>query len=328
MLGLKVIAIVPGLVVFSGLGWNQKIKNQDEFAKGLAKEYCSAAATISTSAQYRMEEFSHSNNLSGIINDFGTYIHENYHAYNWSINTTRGIRKYYINDNLVIKVPEVKMFNSIRINRIVPNELEGKIFRYKDYVGSIKDQNVLDSKVNGIYGLLEEFSAYYQGSKAVLELYPYLYNTFGYRDFEPWHDYMTIQTSSLYALYEFQLFISWYLQYAKIYEPATYQYIINSREIRLLYSVIVTEFEKEVEKYFLIREVVMGKFGKRFRLDNEYLHIDADGDGWYESGLGIPDDDMRFLKQILDRPEHQILGKIRLGENEIDSVTKFSVRQK
>lgn len=328
MIGLKASVILSGLILYSGTGWHQKIRNKDEFAKGLAKNYCSAGATISANAQYKMDEFARTNDMAGVINDFGTYIHENYHAYNWKINKSRGRRNYFIQDGFIISVPERQVFNSVKLNRIVPNDLEKKIFRYKDYIGSAKDVHMLDSKVNGIYGLLEEFAAYYHGSKAVLELYPYLQGNFGYKQFEPWHEFLTIQTSSHYALYEFQLFISWYLQYAKAYEPEVYRYILNNQQLKLAYSVIVSRFKKEVEKYFLIREVVLAKFGKRFRLDDEYLHIDSDGDGWHESGLGIPDDDIKFLSNLLEQPEHNILSEIRLSESEIKRMTRLLANNK
>ena len=301
--------------------WEKKMSKweKEKFAQELALKYCTNAKTIAANAKMPISQFTNADEMNDVIVAFDTYIHENYHAYNWKINDDPDCRKYYINDNLILKVRKMKVFNSVKINRIMDKQLQKKVFRYDTYIGNRLTSPIHDSQVNGIYGLLEEFAAYYQGSTATIELNRFIYENFGYNEFEPWFDYLTIPTSSYYALYEFQLFISWYLQYARDYEPEIYRQILNNESLKLAYTVIISNFKKEVEQYFLIREIVLAKFQKRFDLRDEYLYVDEDGDGFYESGLGIPDDDIKFLKAELRKPEHQILSKLRLSPSEMQN---------
>ena len=93
--------------------------------------------------------------------------------------------------------------------------------------------------------------------------------------------------------------------------------LMGNAEIKLLYTVIVSKFEEEVAHYFQMRDRAIAQFGKRFELSDEYLHIDEDGDGFYESGLGIPDEEISFLKKELSKPSHNILNQFRLSQDEL-----------
>ncbi len=316
MVGLTAL-LFPWLATVSGMAWDDRLSDKEKFAKQLASEYCTSAPTILTKANVKIHTFTKSNKMGDVIDAFGDYVHENYHTYNWSFIGYDNTRRYYIDDATILTVETYKVFNSHKLNSIVPNKLEEEIFRYDTYVGSREDLNLLDSKVNGIFGLLEEFAAYYQGSKASLELYPFLHKNFGYSNKVVWHEYFTRPTSSLYALYEFQLFISWYLQYAQKYDRQLYSRIIHDDRLKLVYSVISNRFENEVEKYFLMREAVLAHYGNTFKIKDEYLYIDADGNGFHEKGYGIPDKSMNFLKGLLAQPEHTILKNIRLSDYEI-----------
>lgn len=317
MVGLAVL-LFPWMAGAPLMDWNERVRDKEGFAKQLATEYCSSAPTILAKGNFKLHSLTTSNKMGDVIDAFGDYVHENYHSYNWSLQEYGNTRYYYIDDDLTLSVNTFKVFNSHKVNSIVADKLEREIFRYDTYVGSREDLNMLDSKVNGIYGLLEEYAAYYQGSKASLELYPFLQKNFGYSTKEVWHEYLTRPTSSLYALYEFQLFISWYLQYAKKYDKEVYNKIVRDDRLKLVYTVITTRFENELEKYFLMREAVMAHYGNTFKIKDQYLYIDANGDNFHEKGFGIPDKDINFLKSELSNPEHVILSHIRLSEQEMN----------
>lgn len=317
MVGLTAL-LLPWLTTVSGMNWDERLNDKEKFAKQLAKDYCTSAPTILTKSNVKIHAFTKSNKIGDVVDAFGDYVHENYHTFNWSFISFDNTRRYYIDDATILSVETYKVFNSHKVNAIVPDKLEEEIFRYDTYVGSREDLNMLDSKVNGIFGLLEEFAAYYQGSKASLELYPFLQKNFGYNNKQVWHEYFTRPTSSLYALYEFQLFISWYLQYAQKYDKALYNRIIHDDRLKLVYSVISFRFENELEKYFLMREAVLAHYGNTFKLQDEYLYIDADGNNFHEKGYGVPDAQINFLKSILVQPEHAILKNITLSEDEMD----------
>lgn len=313
-----VALLFPWLSVTS-MDWNEKVRDKEAYAKQLANDYCTSAKTIvsGTKGNFKIGNFTSSNKVGDLVDAFGDYVHENYHSFNWSF-ASFNKRYYYIDDETILSVESYDVFNSHKVNSIVPDKLEKEIFRYDTYVGSREDLNMLDSKTNGIFGLLEEYAAYYQGSKASLELYPYLQKTFGYSNKQVWHEYLTRPTSSLYALYEFKLFISWYLQYAQKHDKALYHRITHDDRLKLVYTVISSRFEDELEKYFLMREAIIAHYGNSFKLKDEYLYIDADGDGWHEKGFGVPDTEIDFLKSILAQPEHAILENIRLSDTEMN----------
>lgn len=321
MQSLLLSIISLSFLLTSNSSWNSKINNREkeDFVNNLASQYCTSGKIIAANASMKIGAITKSNRICDLIMSFPTYIHENYHSYNSQLTSKAGWvnRKFFIQPGLVLTVPETKVFNSIKLNKIVTKSLRDKIFRYSTYIGEKDKLGYLDSQESGIYGLLEEFAAYYHGSNAIMELSTYMIENYKKTDLEPWLDYLTQPTSSFYALYEFQLFFSWYLQYAKTYEADMYKQIINNTSFKLAYSLIASKYEKVLKHYFSLRTEVLNSSKKRFDLRDEFLYVDEDGDGWHERGQGVPDDDINFLQNEMAKPEHIILSEIRMNESEI-----------
>lgn len=192
---------------------------------------------------FDFERFLNRKDTAGLLEDFGTVIHESCHELNHLISTKNGesYRKnqgYFITRGVDILSEQGLVFNSVKLNKIVPDSLQRQIFRYKTYIGT--PQEHLASQVDGIYGLVDELCAYYHGTKACFELYDFYfkYRCNGYQKPGEWALYVQHIASSYFAWYEFRLFISWYLEYAKKYDPDVYESCMNNTRLRLAYTLI------------------------------------------------------------------------------------------
>ncbi|MBL7727052.1 MAG: hypothetical protein JNM68_05175, partial [Dinghuibacter sp.] len=163
-----------------------------------------------------------------------TVIHEANHHYNSEnappINKTR---YYYTSGSEKFVIDVFPVFPSSEILAFAPAADRKKIFRFNTYIASKTPH--LDSRVNGIFGLLEEMNAYYHSMKTSLDLFHYLKNKFGFSNGEIWVNWLGSIGSYRYSLNEFSIFISWYLQTAKAKHPEVYNKIVSSKQIKTMY---------------------------------------------------------------------------------------------
>src|SRR6185503_6637911 len=118
--------------------------------------------------------------------------------------------------------------------------------------------------------------------------------------------------STLYAYYEFRLFIAWYLIYAEQHEKKTFSDFIGNQNIRVAYTLLDDLYKKMVDDYFRIREDVVKKLnaaGNKIELTEEYIYIVT---GNSKSGNGLPDDEIKYLKSLYTAKENAMLEKFRV----------------
>ena len=96
---------------------------------------------------------------------------------------------------------------------IVPKEAPKKIFRYKTYVARGTETS---ANVSGIYGLMDEFSAYKNSTRASVEA---ANTVIKLNDKEKIEFFEKKAIAEYFAYYEFRLFIAWYLEYAAKNKP-------------------------------------------------------------------------------------------------------------
>ena len=196
---------------------------------------------------FEFEQYLAGTDSVSLLEAFGTVVHESCHQLNHLIATDnrdpyRQQQGYFITKGIDIVVEQGPVFNSTRLNSFVPKDLQTKIFRYKTYIGT--PQKSLVSQEAGIYGLVDEFSAYYQGTKACFELYDFYYKfrCKGYQNTKEWANYIQQVASSYFAWYEFRLFIAWYLEYAKKNDREVYESSMNNTRLRLAFTLIDNQF--------------------------------------------------------------------------------------
>jgi hypothetical protein len=153
---------------------------------------------------------------------------------------------YFMTGDIMIECPRTETIKSYELNTFVPKHIQKQVPRYSEYVGDNPSQ--VSSISSGIYGMMDEFSAYYHDCKidyalhvaGVIKLNDTKSTT---TRIEGGH---TITTSSftinrcdlLDSYVEFNLFISWYLQYTKSKYPKIYKGLQDNTNFRIAYTLL------------------------------------------------------------------------------------------
>lgn len=179
--------------------------------------------------------------LSGspnIINMLDTAVHETFHGYTWqnhryyqeSIYAGNGV------DFLVdMQGAQDYMFPTSEMAATLPPEL--MTFRYDTYISSGSDAS---ANTQGVFGLLNEFSAYYWGLNALYTLQPYFESYSS--DYNLWSQYANSLGNNMNAYAEFKYWILNYLAFAKGNHPDAYNQIMNNQSFCQAYSVMEQQF--------------------------------------------------------------------------------------
>lgn len=167
---------------------------------------------------------------AALFTELNTVVHESVHMNN--------INKYVVIPGVIIPVNNTETCRSSEFNSMVNKDVSSQIFRWNTYVS--KDATA-SSNVSGIYGLMDEFSAYMNGTRVSLLTAAKLRA----EGDQSRADIQLDQASRTYfALYEFRLFIALYLHYTHQYRREIYNKIMENNNLRLTYTLIDNEFEK------------------------------------------------------------------------------------
>ena len=129
---------------------------------------------------------------------------------------------FYLANGAFTLMKKTKTFPSKEMIPTIPERL--RTFRFPDYIDT---SNELQSTQNeGIYGLLDEFNSYYQGTKVEFDLLGY-YEKKGKA--ATWHDFFSGVNTTYYGCLEFRFFILKYLMYAKAHHPDIYRGILDNK---------------------------------------------------------------------------------------------------
>ncbi|MGF1533607.1 MAG: hypothetical protein ACFCUI_07875 [Bernardetiaceae bacterium] len=245
------------------------------------------------------------------LDAFNTLVHESLHWYNYQ---QGGFwhENYYIKPGQDLRTRRRFVFNSVALNAIVPVEVQARIFRYHTYIG---DSSRVGSQVNGFYGILEEFGAYYYGTKADLSLYPY-YQTFCQQSGCWMKKFLGNTLSTLHAYYEFRLFMAWYLRYASLHEPEVYEGLMNDLVLRKAYTLINRDFTDLVSNFFVLREELLDSLraaGVRlWRQDDSIMVFDPNRK--VVLGYDTFDQELIWLKSLMSAEDEALLDRFALPD--------------
>jgi uncharacterized pyridoxamine 5'-phosphate oxidase family protein len=167
-----------------------------------------------------------------LFDDLNTVIHESVHKFNNN--------RYLIIPGIVIPVHETEICKSEEFSRYISKDLVSQIFRYSTYVS--KGSSV-SSNLSGIYGIMDEFSAYMNGSRASLLATKKLID-----EGKPRQAQMQLEEAgkTYFAWYEFRLFTAWYLHYTHQNRREIYNKIMENNNLRLAFTLIDDEFKKVI----------------------------------------------------------------------------------
>jgi hypothetical protein len=166
--------------------------------------------------------------LKSFLSSIDITVHETAHAYDSQIpymkanqgstftnlSNTEG---FYLDpfSSVCVEFPKSKLFPSNELVRVIPESL--RTFRFNTYVNAGPTQS---TQCDGVVGLMDEFNAYYHGSKVLYDLYPLFKEAYGTGVSWSWPSKFV---SNADAFYEFDFFIKEYLLYAKQHHPSLYQ---------------------------------------------------------------------------------------------------------
>lgn len=206
--------------------------------------------------------FSSAATIGDGLDDLSTAVHEQCHSYcgtpsGFRYNSIQG--KYmpskewiYIGDGQHIEVTFTDVFPSTEMVSTIPDAL--RTFRFDTYING---EAAMASIQFGVYGMLDEFTAYCWDN----------HNSIMQRDYQKSNGLFIWNSNSYLAYAEFRFYILHYMLYAQQHYPDVYSGILNNDSFRQAFTTIDTKFAiyAETQKNFTDRsswEVLMAEMAK------------------------------------------------------------------
>ena len=241
-----------------------------------------------------------------VLDNISTIVHESTHEFthseSWnSINLV-------VSETRFISVPETDDFkaNFIVKDMLRRNPKVKDMFRFDTYVGSNGG-----GSCTGIYDLMNEYCAYYNGTSSALILYAVFKDKHSdneeeeefFRDME--RVLAMSMMSSVTAFYEFNSFIGAYLMYAKENNNEVYTDIINNSLLVESYSTVTYNFSvivEEIHEYFPEHE---------FKIETVW----ESGSGYVRSSSTYGDNETLLLSQEIFNDYIDVLNEFSNSTN-------------
>ncbi|MBN2439790.1 MAG: hypothetical protein JXJ04_00535 [Spirochaetales bacterium] len=214
-----------------------------------------------------------------ITSTINTIVHELCHGYTGELGSivakSRGVSgsNYYVyintQDSVLVKLTQT--FPSKDMKNEFSEDLRTYRFTYIDTT-----QRNLSTQAHGIYGLLDEYNAYLQGTRAGYDLYPLFMKD---ENTPFWGNYFTGINGTLYGILEFKFFILKYLLYAEKESKNVYKDIINNRSFKKAFVKISTEAHNFIIEYLKKKKElfeIIRKNNVTIYDSNDFLYISSD----------------------------------------------------
>lgn len=156
--------------------------------------------------------------------------------------------------------------------------------RFDTYIDT--EASMLGTQQNGIYGLLDEYNAYYSGTRAANDLFKYFLRLPVAKGSELlWLSRLSGMCSGLDSFPEFRGYIGGYLAFAKQSHPAVYKQVTGNAGFVKAFSALTAAFQKQTDE-------IVGKLDSRIdMLSSKGLKLKRSGDfllvGSAGNGLGL-----------------------------------------
>ena len=236
--------------------WSQSAEKTKQQVLDSVKLCCSNALEIIKSEEAKnirnyMDVGERTSLKEDFIGKMGTTVHECLHNYDnqlsshldWDANSYP--IAYFIDNGIVISFTGKRLFKTEKLHSsFFPKDVKG-LFRYGTYVFD-KSPSSASSNQWGIYGLMEEFNAYYHDMQAQIEYYQCHQDALAEGD---------SFSNEMNAYYEFNIFMAYYIQYAEKYEKETFKYLMDNRELRTAYTLMETNWRALFTEVFSNKEM-------------------------------------------------------------------------
>ena len=193
---------------------------------------------------YDFSKWIEGDSVQDVVKSLNTVVHEMDHGFTGKVylkilkETNQpvegfGYSAFYLGNKEIRLVKHTDVFLSREINSVYPKSLITS--RYQTYI--YPSDSIMSSQQSGIYGLLDEWNAYYNGTKTSVDLYRYFKEK--RNDADGWVEFLSDFYGSYYVYLEFKSYILEYMIYAKKNYPQIYQGFMDNKD--LLYSLKKTD---------------------------------------------------------------------------------------
>ena len=136
---------------------------------------------------------------------------------------SQGVYKhsYYAGSGEMITVEYTDPWDSVEMAQTLPEAC--RVFRWSTYINTTDN---MASNIHGIYGILEEFTAYSFGMNTSTKMFNFFKENASVP--EDWQSYINRGENGKQAWAEFMSFMAGYLKYSAEHYPETYNSIINN----------------------------------------------------------------------------------------------------
>lgn len=184
-----------------------------------------------------------------LVDAVDTTVHEEFHSYTYasggytvSGTTALPIERYYLGNGKTRDVTETQTFKTAEAASGIPERY--RTFRYDRYVS---DSATVTANTNGVYGLLNEFSAYYWGMHASWSLYPYLQQNVS--TYDGYTSFVSSYENGRDAYAEFYYWTLVYLEYARKHQPQIYQEILSNQAYVKTFTGMRAKYQRLIKAY-------------------------------------------------------------------------------
>ena len=205
-----------------------------------------------------------------------------------------GSGAFFLGGQYLLVPHEGKAFPSCKMKKMIPKKLQ--TFRFETYVED--DDEAMGTQQDGIYGLFDEWHAYYQDMKTSVALWSY-YRAKSRLSAAQCGEFFSSIDGTLYAHGEFKLYVATALRYARTKEPAFYATLLANRAFARAVRELDAEFGALIAAYFAAKPGIMAEMknkGVEVRDEGEYIYCGDNGTGtnlatWklLETALARPD---------------------------------------
>lgn len=175
------------------------------------------------------------------VDMLSTAVHEVFHGFCGS--GAWGQQYHYLGDGFYVTVEETEVYPSEEMTVWIPEEL--RTFRFEEYVAP--GCGNMASNVCGIYGLLNEFNAYWTDMNHSTAMFDYFCAQ--EQTDSAWFYYINGCENSRQAYAEFRYYILTYLLYARENYPEMYAGLLENDALRYAFKTVEANFAAAIGTY-------------------------------------------------------------------------------
>jgi hypothetical protein len=166
-----------------------------------------------------------------LFGEFASVIHESTHRAN-SSNSGFGRLAFFGGNDLWVYIWPFQVFRSEEIVRVMPEDATNKLYRFDDY---LSPGNLVSANRKGIYGLMEEYSAY---NSTTLFGLTAAETAMKKEDTALAIRFIQEVNESFPAYYEFRLYMAWYQETAAMFYPETWEAMEADTGLRASFTLL------------------------------------------------------------------------------------------